>query len=132
MDACVPFNNYIVVMPSGDIKGFIEEERGRIFIRGYYADKVNELNDDQSMTSEDYATEPIQATIDVCISLGAYEGDCTMYDLENFIDNIRNSGIFDEEKQELITKLMQEDIKFNVNDYGVDDILNDTLVLPHN
>lgn len=132
MESSVPFNNYIVVLPNGDVKGFLEEERARIFIRGYYAGKVNELNDDQSMTCVDYATEPIQSTIDVCTTLGVNEGDCILYDLDSFIDNIRNSGIFEEEKEELITKLMKEEIVFNINDYGVDDILNDTLVLPHN
>lgn len=132
MEACVPFNNYIVAMPSGDIKGFLEEERARIFIRGYYAGKVSELNDDQSMTSVDYATEPIQSTIDVCTTLGVNEGDCTLYDLDSFIENIRKSGIFEEEKEELISKLMAEEIIFNIYDLAVDDILSEALVLPHN
>ena len=130
MDNTVPFHNYIVVTPNGDVLGFNEQDNARKFIAGYYIEKVEELSDERSMVYVDYGTDPLQTTVDICTELGAYEGDCVIYDLENFIDNIRKSGIFQDEKEELITKLMQKKIDLNINDYQIDDILMNTIVMP--
>lgn len=125
-----PVNSYIVVMPDGETRGFREENDAHIFVLGYFEEKVNELNNDREANYEDYSTQPIESTINICISLGAYEGDCTIYDLEDFISKIQDSDLFDEEKQEIITKLMGDRINFNVFDYQVDNILNDVIVIP--
>ncbi|MEG0309111.1 MAG: hypothetical protein RR636_14290 [Clostridium sp.] len=129
METIVPYHNYIVVTPNGDTIGFQEEDEARRFISGYYVGKIEELSSDSSMLYVDYATEPLEASIDICTELGAYSGDCIIYDLENFIDNIRKSGIFEEEKEELISMLLKKKIDLNVNDYQVDNILIDTTVL---
>lgn len=126
-----PINNYIVVMPDGETKGFRDENDAHIFVLGYYEEKVNELNNDREISYEDYSTQPLESTINICVSLGAYEGDCAIYDLEDFISKIQESELFDEEKQELITKLMRDRIEFNVFDYQVDNILKDVTVIPH-
>lgn len=130
MKTQIPYHNYVVVTPNGDIVGFAEEDDARRFIAGYYVGKVEELSDDRSMLFEDYSTDPLQSTVDICTELGAYQGDCIIYDLENLIENIRESGIFEDEKEELILKLMAKRIKLNVNDYQIDNILSDTRVLP--
>ncbi len=98
---------------------------------GYYVGKIEELSDDISKVYVDYGTDPLQASVDICTELGAYEGDCIIYDLDSFIENIQNSGIFEDEKEELILKLMQEKINLNINDYQVDDLLYDTKVVPN-
>lgn len=126
MEQEIPFYNYIVVTPNGDIAGFKEEDDGRKFIAGYYVGKVEELSDDYSKVYVDYGTEPLQATVDICTELGCYEGDCRMYDLDSFIEVIQKSGIFEDEKEEIILKLMQKNIKLNVNDYHLDRFLTDT------
>lgn len=126
MDMMVPFHNYVVVTPNGDMVGFQEEDEGRRFIAGYYIGKVEEKSDDRAMVYVDYATEPLQTTIDICTELGAYEGDCRMYDIDSLIEAVRNSGIFEDEKQEIISGLMQKKINFNINDYHLDQFLVDT------
>ncbi|MEG1255049.1 hypothetical protein [Clostridium sp.] len=130
MKTIVPYHNYIVVTPNGDVIGFQEEDDARRFIAGYYVGKIEELSADTSMLYVDYSTDPFQASIDICTELGAYAGDCVIYDLENFMENIRKSGIFEEEKEELISMLLQNKIDLNINDYQVDNILMDTRVLP--
>ncbi len=87
MDTRVPYHNYIVVTPNGDVLGFGEEDDARKYVAGYYVD--------------------------------------------SFIENIQSSGIFEDEKEELILKLMQEKINLNINDYQVDDLLYDTKVVPN-
>lgn len=131
MNIRVPYHNYIVVTPNGDVLGFGEEDDARKYVAGYYVGKIEELSDDRSKVYVDYGTDPLQASVDICTELGAYEGDCIIYDLDSFIENIQNSGIFEEEKEELILKLMQEKINLNINDYQVDDLLYDTKVVPN-
>lgn len=131
MDNRVPFNNYIIVLPSGEVKGFVEENDAHKFFLGYYEGRVNDFSDSRELCYEDYATEPIESSIEICIGLGVNEGDCTIYNLEDFISKIQESSIFDEEKQEIITKLMANNIKLNVYDYQIDNILPDVLVIPH-
>ncbi len=131
MNTRVPYHNYIVVTPNGDVLGFGEEDDARKYVAGYYVGKIEELSDDRSKVYVDYGTDPLQASVDICTELGAYEGDCIIYDLDNFIENIQNSGIFEDEKEELILKLMQEKINLNINDYQVDDLLYDTKVVPN-
>lgn len=131
LDRNTSTNNYIVVFPNGEVKGVEDQNDAHITVLGYYEGKVNELNNDREASYEDYSTNPLESTINICISLGAYEGDCTIYDLEDLISKIQDSGIFDEEKQEIITKLMQPNIYLNVYDYQIDDILKDVIVIPH-
>lgn len=131
MNTRVPYHNYIVVTPNGDVLGFGEEDDARKYVAGYYVGKIEELSDDISKVYVDYGTDPLQASVDICTELGAYEGDCIIYDLDSFIENIQNSGIFEDEKEELILKLMQEKINLNINDYQVDDLLYDTKVVPN-
>ncbi len=131
MNIRVPYHNYIVVTPNGDVLGFGEEDDARKYVAGYYVGKIEELSDDISKVYVDYGTDPLQASVDICTELGAYEGDCIIYDLDSFIENIQNSGIFEDEKEELILKLMQEKINLNINDYQVDDLLYDTKVVPN-
>jgi len=131
MDTRVPYHNYIVVTPNGDVLGFGEEDDARKYVAGYYVGKIEELSDDRSKVYVDYGTDPLQASVDICTELGAYEGDCIIYNLDSFIENIQSSGIFEDEKEELILKLMQEKINLNINDYQVDDLLYDTKVVPN-
>ncbi|WP_346876593.1 hypothetical protein [Clostridium sp. UBA5712] len=131
MDTRVPYHNYIVVTPNGDVLGFGEEDDARKYVAGYYVGKIEELSDDRSKVYVDYGTDPLQASVDICTELGAYEGDCIIYDLDSFIENIQSSGIFEDEKEELILKLMQEKINLNITDYQVDDLLYDTKVVPN-
>lgn len=131
MDYKVAANNYIVVTPKGTIKGFLEAEDAHMYVLGYYEKKVNKLSDDTDIIYDDYATEPLESTIDICIDLGVKEGDCTIYDLDDFIEKIQESSMFEEEKEEIISKLMEKDIKLNAIDYQLMDILKDVTVIPH-
>ncbi|MSR91265.1 hypothetical protein [Inconstantimicrobium porci] len=130
MSEITPYNNYIVVTPNGDIAGFREINDARNFVSGYYIGKVEEMSDDFSVVYSDYVTDPMQTTEAICTSLGAYEGECVIYDLDSLIENIQKSDYFEEEKVELISKLMDKQIDINVNDYQIDKIFTETTVIP--
>lgn len=126
MNTVVPFHNYVVVTPNGDMIGFQEVEDADAYIMGELVEKIDKLGDNTEMVYVDHMTEPLQSAVDISRELGVYEGECRIYELESLIENIRNSGIFDDEKDELISKLMAEKIKLNVNDYHIDNFLIDT------
>ena len=130
MNIGVPFHNYVVVTPNGDMIGFQEEDEARKFIAGYFVGKVEELSDNTEMVYVDHMTEPLQSTVDICTELGGYEGDCRIYDIDSCIEVIRNSGIFEDEKEELISKLMEKKIDLNVNDYQLNGLLMDVRQMP--
>ncbi|MDY5911987.1 MAG: hypothetical protein SPJ62_08300 [Inconstantimicrobium porci] len=130
MSEITPYHNYIVVTPNGDIAGFREINDARNFVSGYYIGKVEEMSDDFSVVYSDYVTDPMQTTEAICTSLGAYEGECVIYDLDSLIENIQKSDYFEEEKVELISKLMDKQIDINVNDYQIDKIFTETTVIP--
>lgn len=130
MSEITSYHNYIVVTPNGDIAGFREIDDARNFVSGYYIGKVEEMSDDFSVVYSDYVTDPMQTTETICTSLGAYEGECVIYDLDSLIENIQKSDYFEEEKVELISKLMDKQIDINVNDYQIDKILTETTVIP--
>ena len=130
MSEITSYHNYIVVTPNGDIAGFREIDDARNFVSGYYIGKVEEMSDDFSVVYSDYVTDPMQTTEAICTSLGAYEGECVIYDLDSLIENIQKSDYFEEEKVELISKLMDKQIDINVNDYQIDKIFTETTVIP--
>ena len=61
--------------------------------------------------------------------LGVNEGECMLFDLESILEVIRNSAYFEEEKEELISSLLKEEIKLNIYDYGIDNLLNDCKIM---
>lgn len=130
LDARVPYYNYVIVTPDGFIHGAMEVDDARDYVMGYYMEKINNLSEDKAIVYEDYGTDPVQTSRDICISLGAYEGDCVIYDLDSVIEKIQQSGIFEEEKVDIIARLMQKNIEMNINDYQIDTIFTEAKVIP--
>ena len=57
---------------------------------------------------------------------GVEEGECRLYNTYNIIEKIQNEGIFQEEKEELISKLLSNKIDINIYDYGIDNIFTNS------
>ena len=123
MEYIVPVNNYIVVEPSGDVKGFKELEDARGFISSINLDNILENTKVSKHAINDMYQEQDQN--DLGIITGVDRGESKIFNIEEVIEKIRNQGYFESEKQELISKLLEENIKLNVYQYGIDDILSD-------
>ena len=126
MDYIVPVNNYIVVEPSGDVKGFKELEYARGFVSSLSLDNILENTKVGKHATFDMYQQ--QDQMDLGTITGVDEGECRIYNLDEVIEKIRNEGYFESEKKELIEKLLGEDIKLNVYEYGIDNILADLTV----
>ncbi|HHD2753825.1 TPA: hypothetical protein ACOTG0_002647 [Clostridium perfringens] len=116
-----PVNNYILVMPDGRVVGFEESDMAQAYVNRYYQEQIA-LYCDKVDFSELDMTE-WKSTGSICSVVGATEGVCILYRLDEFIASIQKSSIFEDEKNELIAKLRGEKIYLNINDYQIDDIL---------
>ncbi|PRR82344.1 hypothetical protein [Clostridium vincentii] len=121
MNYITPVNSYLVLMPSGNIRGFKDVDHARGLIQEYYLKKTLSSIHNGEEGSQDMHED----FNDIGIVAGVEDGECQIYNLDDFMDKIRNSDIFQEEKDELISELLKENIKLNVYDYGVYDLLSD-------
>ena len=99
METILPYHNYIVVTPKGDIEGFQQVEDANAYILGYFVEKIDDIGNNSDYVYVDNTTEQLENAVNISRELGVYEGECRIYDLESLIENIRNSGIFDDEKK---------------------------------
>ena len=122
------FNEYLLVMPDGDAKGFNDLESAKAYINRYYLNIVSHDREEDDYNDVTELDEE-KATRNVCTNLGVEEGKCEVYKLNDFIDKINEQVVFDYEKEEIISKLCEKHIDLNVYNYNLDLILADTDVV---
>lgn len=125
MEYITAVNNYIVVEPSGNVKGFKEVSDARGYISSIYLTNIlsyKPYRDSYGSYYDIYQEEDQEA---LNLISGVDEGECRIFDLDSVISNIRDKPFFQEEKDELIKLLLQENIHLNIYDYGIDDVLLD-------
>lgn len=124
----VPCNEYLLVMPDGECKGFNDLKEAKAYINIYYERKIDkDLDEDDYNDQTDIGGKDSRQNI--CTHLGVEEGKCEVYDMEKFINKLEEELVFDNEKNEIISKLMEEHLDINVYDYNLDVILADTEVI---
>ena len=116
------YNDYLLVMPNGDCKGFNDLEGVKAHINIYYERRIDDTihEDGYNDATEIGGNDP---RLNVFTQLGVEEGKCEVYKTEEFIEILREELIFDEEKEEVISKLSEAKINFNIYDYSLDEIL---------
>ena len=114
-------NNYIVVMPDGKVIGFEDSDMAKAYINLYYQKKLEVYSNKVDFSDFDITEEKVNETISRVV--GVDEGLCNLYNIDDVINSIQESSIFEDEKSELIYKLRERKINLNINDYQVDDIL---------
>lgn len=120
-----PYNEYLLILPSGNCKGFNDIEGAKAYINIYYEWRYDDVihKDGYNDATEINGDEP---RFNVFTQLGAEEGaKCEIYKTEAFIEAINKEMVFEDEKEEIISKLCEGKINFNIYDYGLDKILAD-------
>lgn len=125
MEYITAFNNYVVAQPNGDLIGFKELSDARSFISTYNLNNILENSPIAENAEKFFDLYQEKDQQDLGIITGVDEGECKIYDLEDFIEKLRESDFFQSEKDEIISQLLKEDIKLNIYDYGIDNILTD-------
>ena len=116
------YNDYLLVMPSGNCKGFNDLESAKAYINIYYERKIDEsLHEDGYNDATEIGGEKPRKNI--CTQLGVKEGKCQVYKTEDFIGKLSEELVFQEEKEEVISKLYEAKIDLNIYDYSLDEIL---------
>ena len=114
-----PYNEYLLIMPNGNCKGFNDLESAKSYVNIYYERLIDknidedELNDVTEIGSGD-------TRIKICTELGVEEGKCELYNTEDIIDKVNEELVFDAEKKEIIEKLCEADIDFNIYNNNLD------------
>lgn len=124
MEYITAANDYVLLMPSGELRGYkdIDSARGTI----YEYDVLQMLEYVHSGTEDEFDMYTQQN--DVGIIEGVENGECQIFNLDDFITKIQESGMFQDEKDEVISKLLQENININVYDLGLFNLLNECRV----
>jgi hypothetical protein len=120
-----PYNEYLVVMPSGNCKGFNDIEGAKAYINIYYEWKYDDvIHKDGFVDATEIGAD--QPRFVVFTQLGAEEGaKCEIYKTETFINAINKELVFEDEKEEIISKLCEAKVEFNIYDYNLDTVLAD-------
>jgi hypothetical protein len=118
-----PYNEYLVVMQTGNCKGFNDIEGVKAYINMYYELRLDDVfhkdgyNDATEIGGDEYR-------YNVFTQLGAEEGaKCEIYKTASFIEEINKELVFEDEKEEIISKLCEAKINFNIYDYSLDTVL---------
>ncbi len=119
----VPSNEYLLVMPSGNVKGFDDYAMAKAYINNYYYYKTRRV---EEVVAYDDLTNDFDDIVDtVCYKIGIEEGECQLYYTFDIIEKLQDELVFNEEKEEVISKLMAPKIEFNTYDYALDNIFRD-------
>ena len=120
----IPSNEYLLVMPDGDVKGFNDLESAKAYINVYYEKRIDNdmIEDDYNDITEIGGSDERE---NICINMGVREGKCEVYKVSDFIDKIKEDLVFNSEKEELIEKLVEKHIDLNIYDYNLDALLTD-------
>lgn len=118
----IPEFQYLLVMPNGNIKGFNDLDTTKAYINLYYMQRVRNST---IITEVNDLTDSSEQFINtVCQNLGVIEGECRVYNTDDIIKKLQEDIVFDEEKEEVISKLLKKDISLNIYDFSIDNIFN--------
>lgn len=118
----IPEFQYLLVMPNGNVKGFNDLDTTKAYINLYYMQRVRNST---IITEVNDLTDSSEQFINtVCQNLGVIEGECRVYNTDDIIKKLQEDIVFDEEKEEVISKLLKKDISLNIYDFSIDNIFN--------
>lgn len=120
----MPNFEYLLVMPSGNIIGFDDEETAKAYINNYYYFRTRNNN---VVGAYEDLTEDFDDIVNViCYKIGVEEGECRLYNTRDIIEKIQEEVVFDDEREEIISKLLSNNINLNTFDYAIDNIFTNT------
>ncbi|MBD7913029.1 hypothetical protein [Clostridium cibarium] len=122
MEYITAMNNYVVVNPNGDMQGYVEIDEAVGAVDSYDLENILALCEEprKGHMFDMWQFDDMQ---DSGIIYGVDNGECQIYDMDTLLEAIRESGMFQDEKDELIKELLKKDIHLNAYDKGIVGIL---------
>ncbi|MGL5380724.1 hypothetical protein [Clostridium sp.] len=118
-----PYYEYLLVLPTGDTLGFNDLDTAKGYVYIYYEKQIKDYSE-----STDYmdVTELVgQVRNNICQHIGVDEGECVLYSIPSLVEKLQENLVFDEDKQEIISKLLSKNINLNIYEYSIDNILTE-------
>ena len=116
----MPKFEFLVVMPSGNIKGFDDKGTAKAYINNYYYFKTRD--NDVVGAYEDLTEDFDDIANVISYKIGVEEGQCRLFSTVDIIEKIQEESLFQDEKDELISKLLYSPNEINTFDYAIDNI----------
>ena len=116
----IPNFDYLLVMPSGNVRGFEDIESAKGYVNNYYYKKT--ISTDVIGAYKDLIEDFDDISDVLSYKSGVEEGECRLYNTSS--DNLDLES--KEEKEELISKLLSNKIDINIYDYGIDNIFTNS------
>lgn len=116
-----PYYEYLLVLPTGDTLGFNDLDTAKGYVYIYYEKQIKDYSE-----STDYmdVTELVgQVRNNICQHIGVDEGECVLYSIPSLVEKLQENLVFDEDKQEIISKLLSKNINLNIYEYSIDNVL---------
>ena len=112
---------YILVMPSKKVIPVEDIEFAKAYVNRYYERKIEICKGDKNYEEHDLSDDETRE--EVFRTIGNEEGEPMLYDTDSVIEAVRESDFFDDEQEEIITKLLLGDTDIEIDKYSLDIIL---------
>lgn len=122
-----PYYQFLLVMPNGNARGVNDLDLAKAKINMYYQQQMEIKSHSDSY--QDVTEMAGRVRNALCQQIGVAEGEARVYDLADLIEKLRDRLVFDEDREEIISKLLERDINVNLYKYGIDDILCDVEIV---
>lgn len=116
--------NYLLVLPDYRAIGFSELKDADRVLHIYFEDRID-IKSEQNIYSQ-YDMYEEKSRDDISYVIGAEEGWGKIYDIDDLIENIQESDMFQDEKEDIIRELLKNNINFDISKYEIENILVNT------
>lgn len=122
MNYIVPKNNYLVVLPNGLGVGFVDLEEAQAYVNMYCEERV--VKEGLSDTYASYDMYEEKSREDIAQVIGCEEGEAIIYNIDDIIEKVQTMDeAFQEEKEEIIGKLISEECTIDTYSLGLESVL---------
>lgn len=114
---------YVLVMPDKRVIAVEDIEYAKAFVNRYYERRLTDYLNKEEYREYDTTDPATRETL--FIRIGQDEGEPMLYDTDSVIEGVRESSFFEDEKEEIIKKLLVSDEGLDADKYNLDIILID-------
>lgn len=116
-------NPYLLVMPEGKAKVVPDVEYAKAYVNNYYDKKAKILSSKEEFSNYDINDEEVRE--EMLIVIGNNDGKPILYDMDDFLEQLRAIEVFDDDIEEIISDFQSQNI-VDIKKYELEDVLVNT------
>lgn len=119
-------NPYLLVMPEGKAMAVPDIEYVKAYVNSYYEEKAKKFTVKEEFSEYDINDDEVRD--EILIRIGNDDGRPILYDMEDFLEQLRTMEIFQDDVDEIV--LAMEKQKFiDIKKYELEDVLVNSKVV---